>query len=433
MSFSKLDSFFRSPWFYWPLLLVLLIAGATGWFIHAFEKKEYTARIGMSPEARKNRLLAAEHYFHALGIEAESVSGMELLSDLPSTRDALVIRRMPATLNTSRMDTVFSWVEHGGHLLLVPSVLSSDHPRGVNILERLGVEYVKKECGCDSDSDEKDDNDVESTDESDKGETSLNGDYEKVLEVPIDQTTLLLATGEGRLFKDLIETASYSIEGNYRLVHKEESGAEPVFKEAVEEDGSWLLQYTIGSGKITLLSDMIPFYNHNIGEYDHACFLQWLTRDSDKIWLVYSSKTTSLAMLIWGKVPLFCVAAFLTLLLFLWRLQFRGGTVRKLEVKVQANVLAHIEAIGNYSWRQDKMAGLLTQNRTNLLGKLVKRYLGYSWDQERDVDLQQLARKAALAPGLLDTAFSLEPGSEQEIIEISRAMQELENQLQAKK
>ena len=72
-----------------------------------------------------------------------------------------------------------------------------------------------------------------------------------------------------------------------------------------KKDGAWLLQYDLGSGKVTVLSEMWLFRNGSIGEYDHAFFLSWLLRDTDRVWLIYATSSDPLGAILWSRLPYF--------------------------------------------------------------------------------------------------------------------------------
>ena len=135
----------RSPAVIIPLLALLLIPIGVFWFLNTFEREEYDKYLESSPEAYTNSLLAAERFLNKVGIKATSQSGMELLTTLPPTEDALVIRFMPAMLSEPVANNLLAWIEAGGHLLVVPPFETSDHPGAVDLLEVIGAGYVEEE------------------------------------------------------------------------------------------------------------------------------------------------------------------------------------------------------------------------------------------------------------------------------------------------
>ena len=152
MNWTPVLRILRTPWGVIPLLVLLITGLSALWFFHNFERKEFEYRKDISPAARKNPLLAAQKYLQATGLSAHSLEGMDLYTNLPSSGDAIIIRHLPQGLSQSINENLISWVESGGHLLVVPNTLERNKTYNANILEQLGVQYVEEpedpDCGC---------------------------------------------------------------------------------------------------------------------------------------------------------------------------------------------------------------------------------------------------------------------------------------------
>ena len=88
-----------------PLLVLILAAALTTWFLNNFERRPREIETGFSAEARRNGFLAAERFLRRLDIDAESVSGRELLRDLPAPNDVLLVNGL-GPLNQQRREAL---------------------------------------------------------------------------------------------------------------------------------------------------------------------------------------------------------------------------------------------------------------------------------------------------------------------------------------
>jgi hypothetical protein len=426
----------RSPWVL--LSLFVLLAGflATLWFFHNFEKKEYTINTGSSPQARNNPLLAAQEYLQQSGYHCESVKGLDLLTELPPVTDALFIRYFPAGLSNSMTSDLLAWVEQGGHLLVQPNLtsLKSDHPGRLTIFEKLGVNILEEEeedCGCPEEDDgtaAEESSGEEQDKEIDKPESvTQQGPSHNLIYADLGDTTVQLETWYPDLLVDDSNSAVFSIDGSYSIDYEEEEDKQRGDQnDLVERNGAWLLQYRLGAGRVTVLSEMYLFNNYNIGDYDHAYFLSWLTRDDATIWLLYSTEVDAFLKILWKKAPLFWLAFSILLLLIIWRFQMQSGSQLRPALDERHNIMLHIDATAQYNWRTNNLASMVNNNRKVVWNMLIGRRMGIQADRkDTDIDISRLAQKSGMTQQQLHTAFQQTIETEQDLIQASTYLQRL--------
>lgn len=440
MSAANLKPALTHPLAY--MLVSLILVGGLGgwWFLTHFEKEAYEVYRGISPEASRNPLLAAEHYLERAGIQAESLTGLDLLAELPPAGDAIFIRRIPLGLARNITDSLLSWVEAGGHLLLVPNETPGGRSGKTDLATRIGVRYAENEssdsdCGCppEEDGDEATTEYEELVDAEPELEPEIEAEEEervyrpftRVMRVLVDDREIEIESSPARYLVDINGTASYRISGTYVMEYTEEEdkGRDDNF-EVVEVDDAWLLQYDLGYGRVTVLSDIDLFMNEGIDTRDHAFVLSRLVHDASKVWLLYSSNVDPLPVLAWKKMPLFWVSLLATILLFIWMRQVRPGPVRRHGSEQAHNILSHIDAVGRYCWRMDQCSELLRKNRNAFMQQYQKRTRGIRPDSETSrIERSELVGTTGLSTRELSDAFDLSPSSEQDIIKTSRALQ----------
>ncbi|MCU7945816.1 MAG: DUF4350 domain-containing protein, partial [Candidatus Thiodiazotropha sp. (ex Cardiolucina cf. quadrata)] len=131
-------------------LLILLCGYFTLWFVENFEHHSKQIRSGMTTEARRNPLLAAEYYLSRLEIDVSSHSGRQFLTEPPQRPGLLLVRDLGPPLPQVRVASLLAWVESGGHLLVTPGTLLEDGPVHP-LLEQFGVAIVSSESTEDED------------------------------------------------------------------------------------------------------------------------------------------------------------------------------------------------------------------------------------------------------------------------------------------
>jgi hypothetical protein len=462
MSWSAATRKFRTPWVIVPIILLLALSLGTLWFFHNFERKEIEIHQGTSPAARNNPLLAAERYLLESGQPATNEKGMTFFSNLPSPRDAILILHLPGGLSKSISDNLIGWVEAGGHLLLMPNPLASDHPGNSNVLKQLGVKLQESEddsnCGCPSEAEEEtdsnDDAGISTEDSEDTVDTDLKGaeenetvldgtredeivdedddyhPYNTIIDLSVEGFSIQLESFSPTLLEDTLQSAVYRIDGSYHIEYEEEEDKKREDNyEKITEDGAWLLQYKVGAGRVTVLSEMLLFSNTRIGEYDHAFFLSWLVKDSDQVWLHHAGNTESLLAILWNKFTYFWISLIMLILLSLWKLQKQSGELLRPQSENRHSIMTHIDASGQYNWRINKLSTIIESNRKTLLHWWAGRKLGHG-REGIDIDLVPLAAKLGISENEINEAFRRKIGSEQDLIITSRALQKIQTLIQ---
>ena len=418
------------------LLLVVLAILVVLWFRHAFVREDYPSREAIAPAARANPLLAAAKYLRATGIAASCPRGLGLLADLPPAGDAILIPHLPREISGDTRARLFAWVQEGGHLLLVPNPPAGVQPDTDNqpIADRLGVRVLTGkaggDCGC-------------STASGKRGKQvavahgqAVTEPLVAVLKLQAGRYPIRIRFTGAPLLEDTNQRAARRIGGSHWLIPGASSGDAPLATGTrKEKKGAWLLDYDVGAGRVTVLSDMKIFTNQAIGHYDHAFFLSRLLIDAPHVWLLYSSKATPLPTLLWRMAPFFWVSCLILLLLGCWRLQQRSGTLLGVPgATTNRDFMAHIEGAGHFCWCQDKLASTIAANRHDLLAAWSERRLGrLPGENGSPLELVTLANRCVLPLTTVEHALELPVLREQDLIRTTRAMQRLRSRLQKEK
>lgn len=335
------------------LFALILVGGFSWWFLENFELESYTTREAVSPEARRNPLLAAEFLLNRLGRQVESQSGRQFLIHPPAEPGVLLVRDLGVPLPQERVGELLAWVEGGGHLIASLGRLQDDD-LSRPLLESFGVDLIR----------------LGNLDELE----FLTGASEVTETTPI----LLPSNQEEPL------SVEFDTDVWFEVDYPNE------YWQAPAEEMPHLLIFPLGDGTVTFLSDSDYFDNHRIGDFDHAPLLAELTAGYDRVWLLYSSQMPSLLQLLWRWAPYMLVSLGLLAALLIWRMSGRSGPLIASGQHQRRDLLEHLQAAAEFNWRIDPSAGLLQQARK----QVEKRWLASHPQLQR---LDKAARCAWLA------------------------------------
>jgi hypothetical protein len=353
-------------------LLLVLSALMVYWFLSNFEEETYTKRSEMSAQARRNSLLAAERLLDRLGLQVESRSGRSYLINPPEEIGLLLVKDLGAPLPETRVDALLEWVAAGGHLVVSPGLLQ-DEELSRPLQERFGV-YYQRYSDFALDKEGGDEADDSSDEVSDLVSFSLPWAEERPLAVDFDQDSWF------------------------------EVETDQEYWQAPDGDTPNLLIFPWGQGQVTFLSDNDFFSNERIGEHDHAVFLAELASGNQRAWLLYSAQMPSLLQLLWRWAPFLLVSLGLLIIGLLWFMSrttgprlCEGGTQRR-------DLLEHLQASAEFSWRIDPRQGSLEGARR----QVEKRWLAshpHLQRLEQAARCQWLAERSGLTPEAVEASL----------------------------
>ncbi|OOZ37035.1 DUF4350 domain-containing protein [Solemya velesiana gill symbiont] len=412
------------------LLLVAGIGWYVSWFLNNHERHYSDVLVEISPEARRNKFLAAEHYLRRTGMEVESVSGRDILANLPPVEDALLIGCLGNRLAPQRFDNLVEWLKQGGRLIVTPPAYWDEDEEGNALLEELGVRLMPSEFAwsgeciempaagmgngeasvegeqvCIEGQEGQDVTDDEGAESSDEDDLSI-----VLIDVPSQGREVTAAFRGHRYLEDVDDWASWRL---------------------ASEEGFHLLQYPVEHGVVTVLSDLDLFRNEKIGEWDHAYLLSELTRDSGKAWLLYSTDMPSLPELLWRHAPFIVVLLAALLLAALWRMLLYTGP-RLLQERIRRNLLEHIDATAEFGWRVDRGRQLFENNRSVIEQAWRKRHPGLN-GMEIGQRCEWIGEKSGLTANAVYRTLYGEVAAEQDFIKATMVLQRLVSGLSYKR
>ncbi len=407
------------------LLGGLLLIGITWyavWFYNNFESYEKEIRSDLSPQARRNRLLAAEHFLQRMDREAESRGGRGFLSELPPPGDTLYISRLSSNISEQKYQGLMEWIESGGHLILDVGELWDEESSENPLLKHFRVELVdswelenKDLAACKAPEEESADHSDSEEIAEDLEDEAKNEEEEGRLQVTIP------LSGENR---------SITMEVDPDLWLRDKSGSADWH--ASSHKGAHILEFRSGQGLLTLLSDGGMFHNDRIGEQDHAFLLAMLTEDAGKVWFLYSSDMPSLPVLLWQRFPFLLSCVLILLLLGGWRLATASsGPLLAPRAGERRNLLEHVEATAQYGWRTNRSQQLFIDNRDTLERAWRRRHPGLN-SMKKTQRCEWIGEKTGLSASAVERVLYGEFTAEEDFIRASSVLQRLAARLHHK-
>lgn len=405
-------------------LLLIATAWYSIWFFDNFERHEREIRSDVSPQARKNRLLAAEHFLLRIGRSAESRGGRGFFSELPPPGDTLYISRLSSNISEQKYLSLIEWIESGGHLIIDMGELWDEDTDENFILNHFRVELEDQ-----WELDNKNLEDSKTADNS-NGESTKNGeaveDEEEDEEcIPCESEERIVVTiplsGKNRFIQMEIDP----------YLHLRDKSGDADWRVS-SDNGAHILEFKSGQGTLTLLSDGGIFHNDRIGEQDHAFLLNMLTEGADKVWFLYSSDMPSLPVLLWQRFPFLVSCALILLLLGGWRLSTGGsGPLLAPRAGERRNLLEHVEATAQYGWRTNRSQQLFIDNRDTLEQAWRRRHPGLN-SMEQTKRCEWIGEKTGLTTSAVERVLYGEFSAEEDFIRASSVLQRLAASLHSK-
>ena len=325
---------------------ILILLALAALLLPSCKYREVSEEIGYKGKARVNPWLAAERFTALSGRGTESVVSWTA----PQWDDAVWFMPAATLSNESFIRQTEEWTREGGHLVLL-------------------VEHADAQT-----------NDWNGTHISPEFEASFDAFLDRV---GLDLTSSKTITRSEIKFKG----KTYKVNASSEYSVKTEKGQEEL-----------LASVKAGSGRVTVVTDARIFRNRWIDENEHAALLAALVNSTANDGTVGFMRGSGLSL--WGMLRLHLTPVLLGLLvlvlLWLWKNLSRFGPVEADSAPSELKGYEHhLEALGDFQWRRDKAASLLTPLREQIveLGQRTSARVG-----RRDEDFFQFLGDRAGIP-----------------------------------
>ncbi len=328
------------------IILIFIVAGVLWWGYSNIEYRIEEEDKGYQGEALTNHYLAAEYFLLSMGQQTEKISLFTVQQKDLQINDTLFIPGTRVSLNMQRSIDLLHWVEKGGHLIISGKpTIEGDFQSHDNILDVLGLGI----------------------------EWKINEDESLEEDLPLD---LEVVTENDFWQVDFVD---------YQVVYFKNNAVKDDFNYEIiwmieNENKIHGLQMKYGEGHLTLLSDTKMFRNKFIDHYEHAAFLFSLSNvqaefDNPGVFYysLYEGKQSLYRWLMDNAWP-FMISALVFMVAVLWMLIPRFGPLINVDRAENRRFFDHLNASGNYHWRQGNYLLLLNHVRKHLSAQAQIKY-----------------------------------------------------------
>lgn len=349
-------------------LLLLCLGWLGSYLLSIAEPYQETIKHGPAPEVAANPYLAAEHFLRTQGIQVQHADGLEVLNELPSVGQTLLLLGDRKNISARQSQRLLEWAAKGGHLLVVAERLwdEEDQESGDLLLDQLGIQqYLAEDL-------EDEEGDAEADTEESQTEVEASADSE----APVDTEQ----AGEANRYPELTQLylenedapAYIDFDTEYHLYDSEDrahvwanSGA-----------ATHLLQLYHGEGLISVLTDSWIWQNRQIGEYDNAWLLWYLSQDS-AVTLVYRAERDDLFSLLLRNFPEALTALALLIVLTLWYAGVRQGPLQLPVSLSRRKLQEHVRGSADFLLRRCGQQSLLQGLQQDIQRRARRRHPGF--------------------------------------------------------
>ena len=404
-----------------PRLVVGLVALVLiGWFLYySIEFYEETEESQWSLEAFRNPYLAAELFMQRSDIEVTDVDSLARLDEL--TNIGTLFFSDPNQVQSPRqLQQVMDWLDVGGNVIYTANSVSDNDDL---LLQEIGVEVEWR----DYEDEEREDTSLAETFREYNRQIREGKSPEEIAR-ELSRDTWLTTVA----FDDSIGSLEIAFETEKVLQHPylDDSGDSQYqpFSWSSSEQGVHMMQFEIGSGLLTVISDPGIWTSYRIFEYDHA-YLLWLLSSGEGVFaLLRSVVRDSLWSLITRNAGELLIAGGLLLALWIWHVVYRFGRMLPRDLSRTRALGEHFSSISHYLWHRRRGAYLIAplcqrvlRRATLTLGEFARA------DHARQMEL--IAERADVSLDAVRRVFDSDDFSETTFVTTVRLLKRIEQAL----
>lgn len=346
----------------WIIALILL--ALLGWGLsQMIEFYEETEQTEWSINALRNPYLAATQFIEQSDLKVVEADSLLKLDSLEGVSTVLVTDSKQV-INSLQLDRVLEWLEQGGNLIITANDPDDEDDL---LLAHFEVTVERSVIDDDVDADEDtslSDNLSDINERIDQGMTM----EEAMTSLSLDTETTSIRFGED------IGSLEIAFNSGTYLYHQAiyedsyQSLYEP-FSWTSSEHGTHLIQFEVGDGLLTILSDSSIWTSRRIDEHDHA-FLLWVLMSKDgALAILYPALRDSLWVLLKRHAPEFLLSLAFFIVFLIWNQSFRFGRVESAPNGGGRSLNEHFTTTALYLWHHRSVGFLLQPLRQQVLRK----------------------------------------------------------------
>ena len=427
---------------------LLLIAGLAlivflGWGIYSsIEFYDDTAHTSWSLKALRNPYLAAQQFMQQSDIdsvEADSLVGLNTLDGVST----VLITDANQVVNPRQLEQVLTWLENGGNLIVTANSIDDSDDL---LLEEFNVDVIWSSLSDDtgdedgSDSHDEDIKDKDSEQDEPSISESLREYNQQIDEGKSPEDIEQLFNQDDSLttieFGDDIGNLEIAFRSNRVLTHPfadgeevDESSPKP-FSWTASEFGIHLMQFDVGSGLLTIISDPTIWTSNRIEKNDHAYLLWVLSSKDGGFAILHPTLRDSIWVLISRNAAELLIALALSIVIWLWHLGHRFGRIVPRDTSSGRALSEHFAATADYLWHRkagDHLIESVRQQIYRCASIKLPEFASANRDPARQ--LQLISRHCGLEIATVDIALNTKDFNETSFMRTVKLLKYIEQSL----
>ena len=189
-----------------------------------------------------------------------------------------------------------------------------------------------------------------------------------------------------------------------------------------------MMQFEIGDGLLTILSDPSIWTSYQIDKHEHAYLLWLLSSGEGSFAILRTVLRESIWSLIRDNASEFLVAAGLLIAILMWRLGYRFGRLLPRDLSRRRALGEHFSSLSHYLWKRRRGEYLLTPLRQAVLRR-ASFTLGEFANASQARQFELIAERCDLQPEVVKRAFGNNDFNETSFVVAVRLLKHIEQSL----
>ena len=412
-----------------PIVLALvgaILLALAGWVIYInIEFYEETEESSWSIRALTNPYLAAQQFLEHSEIGVTEVDNLARLDEM-SSLGTLFFSDSGQVQTPRELDRLIDWLRAGGNVIYSANSVTDGEDL---LLDRLQVEVDWHYADEDDDGADEEKSFSETLREYNR-QLEEGKSREEIIEQANDEDVSLTTIAFGGDIGDLDIAFDTSLVLHHVYIDDadSDSSAYQPFSWSNSEYGIHMMQFEIGDGLLTIVTDPGIWTSYRIDRHDHA-YLLWLLASGDGNFAVLRAVLRdSIWELMRRHAAELLLASLLLVLFWIWRRGRRFGRVVPREAARRRALGEHFSSVSHYLWHRREGVYLISPLRQEVLRRASLALSGFA-SAEVSRQFELLAERADINPDAVARAFERDQFNEASFVQTVRLLKRIEQSL----
>jgi hypothetical protein len=399
--------------------------GLAAWGLYlSIETYEESEHSSWSSEALHNPYLAAQHFMEQSGIGVTDVDSLVKLDQLDDL-GTLFFSDANQVQTPRQLKQVMDWLQAGGNVIYTANAV--EHEDDLLLREfTVEVEWRERESGDD------DDDDARPLSETlreynrqirdGKSREEISSSFGKP-ELPLTSVRFGDDIGEIEIAFDTARVLQHAAFDDEDV----DAQYQP-FSWSSSEHGVHMMQFEIGDGLLTILSDPSIWTSYQIDKHEHAYLLWLLSSKEGNFAILHTVLRESIWSLMRNNASELLIAAGLLIAILMWRLGYRFGRLLPRDLSRRRALGEHFSSLSHYLWKRRRGEYLITPLRQTVLRR-ASFTLGEFANASQARQFELIAERCELQPEVVKRAFGNNDFNETSFVVAVRLLKHIEQSL----